>query len=258
MVRLAHYPHDESMTRMADSLGFLVWSEIPVYWTIDFENKAVFEKARMQLTEMITRDHNRASVIIWSVGNETPVKPVRTEFMHNLINAAKSLDSTRLVSAALEVNYTSGKNLNLIDDPLGEFVDIVAFNEYLGWYGGLPINCRTANWATPYKKPFFISETGGGAKGGFHADSMTIFSEEYQEWYYKEQVEMLKRMPSNFVGISPWVLADFRSPRRNNPTYQEGWNRKGLYSNTGEKKKAFYVLKKYYEEKKAEETKGKR
>lgn len=251
MVRLAHYPHDETMTRAADSLGFLVWSEIPVYWTIDFGNAAVFQKAQQQLTEMITRDRNRASVIIWSVGNETPISPVRTEFMRNLVAAAKALDSTRMVSAALEVNYNSGKNLNLIDDPLGQYVDLVAFNEYLGWYGGLPSACRTTNWGTPYNKPLFISETGAGAKAGFHADSLTIFSEEYQEWYYKEQVDMLQRMPDNFVGLSPWVLTDFRSPKRNNPLYQEGWNRKGLYSNEGEKKKAFYVLQGWYRQQKA-------
>ncbi|MEO8111156.1 MAG: glycoside hydrolase family 2 TIM barrel-domain containing protein [Ginsengibacter sp.] len=248
MVRLAHYPHDESMTRMADSLGFLVWSEIPVYWTIDFGNAEVYQKAKQQLTEMIIRDHNRASIIIWSVGNETPVSPVRTDFMHNLIIAGKAMDSTRLLSAALEVNYNSGKHLNMIDDPLGQYVDLVAFNEYLGWYGGLPSACRTTNWGTPYDKPFFISETGAGAKEGFHADSLTIYSEEYQEWYYKEQVDMLKRMPDNFVGASPWVLADFRSPKRNNPVYQEGWNRKGLFSNDGKKKKAFYVLQSWYEQ----------
>ena len=250
MVRLAHYPHDESMTRMADSLGFLVWSEIPVYWTIDFGNHEVYEKAKQQLTEMITRDKNRASVIIWSVGNETPVSPVRTEFMHNLIVSAKELDGTRMVSAALEVNYNSDKKEHVINDPLGQYVDLVAFNEYLGWYGGLPSACRTANWSTPYDKPLFISETGAGAKYGFHADSLTRFSEEYQAWYYREQIAMFKRMPENWVGISPWVLADFRSPKRNNPIYQDGWNRKGLFSNEGMKKKAFYVLKKYYEEKK--------
>ena len=136
----------------------------------------------------------------------------------------------------------------IVDDPLGAYVDLVAFNEYLGWYGGLPSQCKKTNWKTIYNKPLFISETGAGAKGGFIADSLTRFSEDYQEWFYKEQVEMLKRMPDNFVGISPWVLNDFRSPKRNNPTYQEGWNRKGLYNNLGNKKKAFYVLQKYYNE----------
>ena len=245
MVRLAHYPHDESMTRMADSLGFLVWSEIPVYWTIDFGDHEVYEKAKQQLTEMITRDKNRASVIIWSVGNETPVSPVRTDFMHNLIVSAKALDSTRMISAALEVNYNSKNEMHVINDPLGQYVDLVAFNEYLGWYGGLPSSCRSANWSTSYDKPLFISETGAGAKYGFHADSLTRFSEEYQAWYYREQINMFKRMPENWVGLSPWVLADFRSPKRNNPIYQQGWNRKGLFSNNGNKKEAFYILQSF-------------
>lgn len=248
MVRLAHYPHDERITRLADSLGMLVWSEIPVYWTINFSSKEVLEKAKGQLEEMITRDHNRASIIIWSVGNETPITPVRTDFMHSLLNRARELDNTRMLSAALEVNYSALKDKNVVDDPLGEFVDLVAFNEYLGWYGGLPDKCRTTNWDTPYQKPMFISETGADAKGGFHADSLTRFSEEYQEWYFREQVAMFKRMPAKFVGVSPWVLADFRSPRRNNPLYQEGWNRKGLYDDKGNKKKAFFILKKYYQE----------
>jgi beta-glucuronidase len=248
MVRLAHYPHDETMTRMADSLGLLVWSEIPVYWTIDFTSAEVYKKAEVQLKEMITRDRNRASIIIWSVGNETPVSTTRTNFMHALIEAARKFDDTRMISAALEVNYNSGKNSNRVDDPLGQYVDLVAFNEYLGWYGGSPDKCRTTNWETPYDKPLFISETGAGAKSGYHSDSLTRFSEEYQEWYYKEQIAMFKRMPDNFVGLSPWVLNDFRSPKRNNPLYQEGWNRKGLFDNAGNKKKAFYILKEYYNE----------
>jgi beta-glucuronidase len=248
MVRLAHYPHDETMTRLADSLGILVWSEIPVYWTIDFTSKAVLQKAKEQLDDMITRDHNRASIIVWSVGNETPVSAARTGFMKTLIDEAKAKDPTRLVSAALEVNYHSAENLRSIDDPLGEFVDLVAFNQYLGWYGGTPLSCRTANWTTKYKKPLFISETGAEGLGGYHADSLTMWSEEFQEWYYKEQVAMLKRMPDNFAGISPWILVDFRSPRRNHPVYQEGWNNKGLFDQQGNKKKAFYILRNYYAE----------
>jgi len=254
MVRLAHYPHDEKMTRLADSLGIMVWSEIPVYWTIDFGNPAVLDKAKAQLDEMITRDHNRASIIVWSVGNETPVSPTRTNFMHSLITKAKQMDDTRLISAALEVNYSALKKLNEVNDPLGEFVDLVAFNEYLGWYGGLPDQCRITNWSTPYNKPLFISETGAEGKGGFHADSLTRFSEEFQEWYFKEQVAMFARMPENFVGLSPWVLNDFRSPKRNNPVYQEGWNRKGMYDDKGKKKKAFFVLQAYYNKMKKKTT----
>lgn len=244
MVRLAHYPHNENMTRMADSLGILVWSEIPVYWTIDFENADVLEKAKAQLNAMITRDRNRASIIIWSVGNETPVNETRTRFMSNLVTTARQLDGTRLVSAALESHEDN--NVHIIDDPLGEYVDLVSVNEYLGWYGGLPSDCRNAKWELKYNKPLFFSETGAEALGGFHGDSLTRWSEEYQEWYYKEQMQMMKRMPDNFVGLSPWILNDFRSPRRNNPVYQEGWNNKGLFDHSGKKKKAFYVLRDYY------------
>ena len=247
MVRLAHYPHDETMTRVADSLGILVWSEIPVYWTIAFSNDTVLQKAQQQLREMITRDHNRASVIIWSVGNETPVSEARTNFMHTLVSNAKALDNSRLVTAALEVDYASG-NFGSIDDPLGAFTDIISFNEYLGWYRGKPESIRYANWTSKYNKPLFISETGAEALSGFHGDSTTMWSEELQAYYYKEQVAMLKRMPVNFAGISPWILVDFRSPRRNNSVYQNGWNNKGLISQQGKKKKAFYVLQKYYAE----------
>ena len=246
MVRLAHYPHNENMTRTADSLGILVWSEIPVYWTIEFTNDTVLQKAKVQLNEMIARDHNRASIIIWSVGNETPVNPDRTKFMSSLVQSAKETDGSRLISAALEVHNVNG--VQTIDDPLGAFTDIVSVNEYLGWYGGLPSSCRTAKWEVKYSKPLFFSETGAEALGGFHGDSLTRWSEEYQEWYYDEQVEMMKRMPDNYVGMSPWILNDFRSPRRNNPVYQEGWNNKGLFDHQGNKKKAFYVLRQYYDE----------
>ncbi|TDH21298.1 beta-glucuronidase [Segetibacter sp. 3557_3] len=246
MVRLAHYPHNENMTRTADSLGILVWSEIPVYWTINFNSEEVLSKAKVQLNEMITRDRNRASIIIWSVGNETPVHPARTTFMSNLAMTAKSLDSSRLISAALEVHNVNGASV--VDDPLGQYTDIVSVNEYIGWYGGLPSSARTAKWEVKYNKPFFISETGAETLGGFHSDSLTRWSEEYQEWYYREQVAMMKRMPENFVGLSPWILNDFRSPRRNNPVYQEGWNNKGLFDQKGNKKKAFFVLKEYYDE----------
>lgn len=245
MVRLAHYPHNEHMTRVADSLGLMVWSEIPVYWTIDFANREVLAKARKQLQEMIVRDRNRASVVIWSVGNETPVSDARNVFMSALAQEAKKLDDSRLVSAALEVGYNDG--VNHVDDPLGAFTDIVSLNEYLGWYSGTPESCSTAKWTVAYDKPFFISETGAEGSYGFHADKTARFSEEYQEWYYREQIKMFEeRFPDSFSGVSPWILADFRSPKRNNPEYQNGWNTKGLISKDGHKKKAFYVLQDYY------------
>jgi beta-glucuronidase len=72
-LRLADYPHNEAMIRTSDKMGLMVWAEIPVYWTILWENEATFLNAQNQLIEMITRDRNRASIILWSMANETPL-----------------------------------------------------------------------------------------------------------------------------------------------------------------------------------------
>lgn len=250
-VRLAHYPHNENMTRMADELGIMVWSEVPVYWTIQWQNEATFNNAKAQLTDMITRDKNRASIIIWSMANETPVSADRTAFLKKMIDTANELDPVRLVSAALERHTKEGtKNTQVIEDPLQEYVDIIAFNQYIGWYAGLPEDCKTAAFDIEFNKPVVISEFGAGALQGLHGDKDTRWTEEFQEYLFEETLKMLDKIPQ-LRGINPWILADFRSPRRVLSDIQDGWNRKGLISETGEKKKAFYTLQKYYQAKKA-------
>ena len=245
-VRLAHYPHNEHMVRAADRLGILVWSEIPVYWTIQWENPATLENARNQLTEMIARDKNRAAVAIWSVANETPLSKPRLSFLKNLVSLARSLDSTRLLSAAMERHYIN-PTTQMIDDPLGEFLDVLGCNEYVGWYDGLPAKADGLEWKSKYNKPLIMSEFGGDALYGLRGDELTRWSEEYQESIYKHQIGMLKRIPF-LRGTAPWILTDFRSPRRPLPGVQDYWNRKGLISNRGEKKKAYYVMQEWYRE----------
>ena len=248
-VRLAHYPHNEHMTRLADEKGLLVWSEIPVYWTIAWKNEATYQNAETQLTAMIERDKNRASIIIWSMANETPVSDARNQFLHRLVNKARELDSTRLISAALEKHYHSDNpNIAVVEDPMAEWVDLVAFNQYIGWYDGLPEKTQQITWEIPYNKPVFISEFGGDAKKGFHGSADTIFTEEFQEKLYINTLSMISKI-DGLVGLSPWILVDFRSPRRQLAEIQTDFNRKGLYSEKGEKKKAFYVLKKFYDDK---------
>jgi beta-glucuronidase len=245
-VRLAHYPHNEFMVREADRLGILVWSEIPVYWTIQWENPTTLENARNQLGEMITRDKNRAAVVIWSVANETPLSDARLSFLKNLISHARSLDPRRLLSAAMERHYIDDTT-QMIDDPLGEYLDVLGCNEYVGWYDGLPEKADRLEWRSKYQKPLVMSEFGGDALYGHHGDALTRWAEEYQENIYQHQIAMLKKIPF-LRGTSPWILTDFRSPRRPLPNIQDYWNRKGLISNRGEKKKAFYVLQQWYRE----------
>ncbi len=245
-VRLAHYPHNEHMVRLADSLGILVWEEIPVYWTITWENRSTYDNAAKQLTEIIRRDKNRASVIIWSMANETPTSPVRTQFLTDLATLTRSVDPTRLISTALEQSALNGNpKIRTIEDDFARVVDILSFNQYIGWYDGLPDKAREISWKIEQEKPVFISEFGGGAKQGLHGDKFTRWTEEFQEFLYEENLKMLSGI-EQLRGMSPWILVDFRSPRRMLPEIQDGWNRKGLISEEGIKKKAFYTLQKYY------------
>ena len=250
-IRLAHYPHNEHVARVADEIGIMLWEEVPVYWTIQWENADTLENAKEQLTDLIVRDRSRASVIVWSVANETPVSAPRTRFLKALVDTARSLDDTRLVSAAMEVRVDpADPNGRIVDDPFGAYTDLLSFNEYVGWYVGLPDDVSKIKWSLGYQKPVVISEFGGDALQGYHADDLTRFSEEFQAKLYRETLAMLEKIPS-WRGATPWIMCDFRSPRRPLPKMQDGFNRKGLIGSNGQKKEAFFVLKDFYDQKAA-------
>jgi beta-glucuronidase len=243
-VRLAHYPHNEYAVREAERMGMLVWSEIPVYWTIAWDNAQTCENARRQLTDMISRDQNRANVIIWSIANETPHSAARDRFLGNLARHARSLDDTRLISMAMEVTSASNYT-NRLQDNMNEYVDVVSFNQYVGWYRDVN-DASKMTWEIPYDKPVIISEFGGGAKYGLHGPKNQRWTEEFQENLYRENCAMIDKI-DGLAGTSPWILKDFRSPRRVLTGIQDYYNMKGLFSDRGQKKKAFYVLKQWYE-----------
>ncbi len=244
-VRLAHYPHDERMTRAADRMGIMVWSEIPVYWAEHFGDPEVLKKAKQQLHEEIRRDRNKASIALWSIANETPSTPERTQFLKTLAGEVRTLDPTRLVTAALLVR-TEGHD-KYVDDPLGQALDVIGANEYIGWYEQRPEDAESTTWHIAYNKPLIISEFGGGAKAGLHGPETQRWTEEYQASIFKHQLVMLNRIPQ-LRGMSPWILMDFRSPVRLLPGIQDGFNRKGLISDQGEKKQAFFILQKAYKD----------
>ncbi len=289
-VRLAHYTHPQHMTRLADELGLLVWAEIPVYWAVDFENEEPLAIAKLQMREMIERDRNRASVVLWSIANETPEGEARNRFLAALADHVRALDDTRLVTAALITDPRELAEFFVYDylpalvgierdewvypvhDPLYETVDVPALNEYFGWYysGGMaavtPFSSHHARRVMidhidrirvghPGSKPFVISETGAGAKAGMHADEadLAVFSEEYQALVYRKQVEFFENQ-AGLAGVSPWILKDFRAPLRMYQGVQDYRNLKGLVSDEGERKLAFDVLRDWYEGRAAAEA----
>ena len=242
-LRAAHYPHHENMARLADELGMLLWEEIPVYWAIRFDREETYRDASNQLTELIRRDFNRASVIVWSVGNENADTDERLRFMGRLADLARREDDTRLISAACLVDG----GLNRIADRLAEKLDVIGINEYCGWYtpdfGKLPELMANSNPA----KPVVITEFGADAMCGNTGSDDCKGTEEYQARVYELQMETLLKI-SYIQGISPWILYDFRCPRRTS-SIQKYYNRKGLLDETKAcRKPAFFVLQKYYKE----------
>lgn len=239
-LRLAHYPHDEEMAKLADELGFLLWEEVPVYWALAFDNPKTQFDAENQLEELLLRDRNRASVIIWSVGNENPDTDERLAFMCKLLQKAKALDTTRLLSAACLVNVDH----MAIVDRLMEFVDVVAINEYYGWYYRSYDGIKKILDHSNLSKPLVISETGAGALWGHHGGEEELFTEEHQAKTYRKQIAYTE---GRVQGFFPWIMFDFRTQIRLND-FQRGFNRKGLLAADKEKRKqAFFVLRDYYQ-----------
>ena len=301
-IRAAHYPYTRHLAKVADRLGLMLWEEVPVYWNIDWDNSETLNIATNQITRLVQRDQNRASVVVWSVANETPLSSSRMKFLNTLLSEIEVIDSTRLTTAALlsgseeqfkalvlvlalkgfnsqwvnsqekaifqfildQANIPIDSELNFsisIDDPLGESVDLISYNEYFGWYyvtfftDQMMISEGTLRKlmfeimpsikiSSVFNKPIHISEFGAGAKYGNHSNK--IWSENYQASLYRHQLEMLSNSPQ-IKGISPWVFKDFRAMLRPLPGIQDFYNRKGLIDENGNKKEAFDVLADFYE-----------
>ena len=250
-VRLAHYTHNDFMTRIADELGILLWCEVPVYWGISWDSAEVLDNARNQLTEMIERDRNCASIILWSVANETPVSQARTDFLTELIRTAKQLDPTRLITAAM---FMRSEKINedgnimrtyTLDDPLAEQLDVMGCNQYLGWYYTKLEDIKDSRWFSAMNKPLIMSEFGAGAPKGKRGTPTERWTEDYQRSVYEEQLAMMRNIP--FIrGLSPWIMKDFRTPKRPLAGIQDYFNRKGLVSDKGERKLAWKTLADHY------------
>lgn len=249
MIRLAHYPQNEYIVRLAEQMGFMLWEEIPVWQGIDFKDSSTRLKAQRMYTEMLLRDRNRCALTFWGVANETAPSESRNAFLKSLVELCHKMDTTRLITAAFDLpKLNSETNAFEMEDDFIENLDVVSINKYMGWYHRWPMSPSEIRWNVALDKPLIFSEFGGEALYGQSGDSTVTssWSEEYQEKLYRDNLEMFKYIP-NLAGISPWILFDFRSPYRFHPTNQEGWNRKGLISDQGYRKKAWYVMKEYYE-----------
>lgn len=250
MVRLAHYQQNEHIVRRAEEMGIMIWQEIPVWQAIDFTNEETLRKAQLMLRETMIRDRNRCADCFWGIANETRPSDARNAFLDKLLQTGKDIDTTRLFVAAFDnVYFQNDSQLFEMNDNFIDKLDMIGINKYMGWYTAWPLEPAKCIWKVAQTKPLFISEFGGEALYGQSGDESVAssWSEDYQAKLYRDNLTMFGSIP-NLVGISPWVLFDFRSPTRFHPQNQEGWNRKGLVSDQGQRKQAWYIIHDFYKQ----------
>jgi beta-glucuronidase len=141
----------------------------------------------------------------------------------------------------------AGTDVPALNDPLGEYLDVLGLNEYLRWYGGRPEEADGVQWRIAWSKPLIVSEFGVGAEYGSHREAAERSTAEDQASLYQHQINMLRNIPS-LAGLSPWVLTGSYSPHRFLPGIQDYYSRKELASILGKHERVRYVLQKFHRE----------
>jgi beta-glucuronidase len=210
--RTTHYPYSEQMMDLADRLGFLVIDETPAVGLFFAEEglERRLQLCRQYISELVARDKNHPSVIIWSLANEPHSSmPEAKPFFRNLYDLCKSLDPTR---PATLVSYVGAAEESF------EFCDLICLNRYYGWYtesGRLDAGCVNLEGEieamyAKFKKPFILSEYGADTVPGHHAQPPDMFSEEYQADMLEQYSEVLRSKPY-VVGEHVWNMCDFKT-----------------------------------------------
>jgi beta-glucuronidase len=240
--RTSHYPYSEQMLALADQLGFLVISETPavgLYFREDgLEHRS--QVCEQYVRELVTRDKNHPSVIMWSVANEPHSKPPHAKpFFRELYDEARTLDATRPITLASTVG---------LDEEAFEFCDVLCLNRYNGWYtqtGDLDEGIRQLSDELDaihkkYGKPLILSEFGADAISGFHAQPPEMFSEEFQADMITRYIKLLRQKPY-VIGEHVWNMCDFKTSQ--GVTRVGALNHKGVFTRDRRPKLAAHRLR---------------
>lgn len=259
--RTSHYPYSEEEMQLADREGFLIIDEIPAV-SLQFENEEnVAERMRMcvrQIDELVARDKNYASVVMWCVANEPmpanlqlekaggknedPTAARGKKFLDALLAHTRSLDSTRLVTL---VTVMGGPQDWM------EHCDVVCMNRYWGWYvmGGELNRAMAAleqeldaTWEQ-WRKPIIMTEFGADTMAGMHGHPAVMWTEEYQAEYMRGHLSVAAR--KHYVaGMQVWNFADFAAVQ--SIMRVGGLNMKGVFTRTRTPKMAAHVLREFW------------
>ena len=251
-----HFPFESRMLDACDSLGILVWHDIPVYWVKGYDPYTLM-LAKDMIREMALADRNRPCMAVWNLGNENRMPDTdRVAFFRALRDELRRFIPEAIATCALAQGHFA--------DVMYGIVDILSQNIYPGWYTFLnrdPIiwhadtsmmdfaryeNDLRQEIASCPDMPVFISEVGGGAAYGmYQGESWRLFSEDYQAYLLKRQLEMIASIPE-ITGIFPFLYNDYYDPSRMEAPGQKGKNLKGIVTIGRKRKKAFKVVRDFY------------
>jgi beta-glucuronidase len=227
--RTSHYPYSEQMLDLADQLGFLVIDETPAVGLYFREDGLEKRRALCQqyVREIVARDKNHPSVIMWSLANEPhSISPNARPFFEQLYQETKTLDPSRPVTLASFLGA---------DEQAFEFCELVCLNRYLGWYtqgGNLDealslLSAELDALHEKFGKPILLAEFGADAISGHHAQPPEMFSEEYQAELLVRYIELLRQKPY-VIGEHIWNLCDFKTSQ--GITRVSALNHKGVFT----------------------------
>ncbi|KHJ83515.1 glycosyl hydrolase family 2, TIM barrel domain protein [Oesophagostomum dentatum] len=244
--RTTHYPYAEERMDESDRRGIAVVVETPAVGLKGFSKENNLLHLKM-LAELIDRDKNHPSAIMWSLANEarTEKKESRTYFK-NLVDYAHALDRTRPVT--IVYGPTSFDN-----DQTADLIDIIGVNRYYGWYidmGQLDwvnqsVYWDLAQWSEKYKRPILVTEYGADSLPGLNQEPSVDFSEQYQNDLIvrTHQAFDALRREHRLAGEMIWNFADFMTGMT---TTRAVGNHKGVFTRTRQAKMAAYTLRNRY------------
>ncbi len=242
--RTSHYPYSEQMMDLADKLGVLVIDETPAVG-LTFDNTVIDQHLAMceqYVEELVKRDRNHPSVIMWSLANEPHRSGKAKDFFKTLYDKVKKMDSTRPITVVSMIG-TSEKAF--------DFCEVVCMNRYNGWYtesgeidkGIEYLSSELDKIHAKYPKPMILSEFGTDTLPGAHSQPSEMFSEEYQVEFIKKYIRMIR--DKNYIqGEHIWNLCDFKTPQ--GIIRVKGYNYKGVFTRDRKPKMAAHLLRKIW------------
>nr|CAD7576899.1 unnamed protein product [Timema californicum] len=244
--RTSHYPYAEEILDFSDRQGIVIGLILFDYHISSGFSEELLKNHKTSLSELIRRDKNRPSVIMWSIANEADTdEDDAVPYFEAVVTHVKTLDRTRAVTQAINKSYKT--------DKVAQFLDVICINEYYGWGSTVGIQevvkhmvmVDVTSWHQLHNKPVVVSEYGTDTMVGYHSLPSSGGSEEYQIEVMSRQFEAFDEAHSEgyLAGEMIWNFADFMTDQR---TKRVNGNRKGVLTRTRQPKASAHLLRRRY------------